>query len=90
MLFSLLSRVLTKMEPPANAAPQTIPISTQKKTYSDDELRALKQKIPVANMMILKKMTTEQIIENLRLYSPDFYSTCSDETLARIPAIIKE
>jgi len=86
-LMKLLGTVLTKMQPTAQASQQGFATTAP---ATEEEIRKFKEQIPAPNMAIIRTMGDDQILEQLKSYSPSFYSRCSPELLQRIPAIVKE
>lgn len=62
----------------------------ERKTLTDDELRAYKEKIPATYLKRAKKMSDEQLIEFVGSYKPEFIAEYDDDTIQRACKILKE
>lgn len=64
--------------------------SRQKKTLTDDELRAMLAEIPAAYRKKAKKMTNEELISLAQQLKPEIFEEYDDETIKRALLIVKE
>lgn len=97
-LMSLLINAVMKNQSPGAAGAPTLsqptlysaPAAPEKKIWTDDELRALKARVPAQYLDAARKMKDDELLEMARIRYPDVFNQASDDSIARAIRILRE
>jgi len=89
LLSQLLMRAMSRQGASVNNS-QVQSNSAQKLHLSDDQLEEYKAKIPPHLLKKFRKMSEEDILKIGRMYAPDFFEKCDDDTIKRALIALKK
>lgn len=89
MMGKVIQAIVAAKAAQAMPAPQQAAQPPQKRTYSDEELKAMFEKVPEVYRKKLRQMSDEEIVEQMRAHVPDFFHSADDDTIARAILVVK-